>query len=578
MATFALKEAEDRTFDGYKDELLHKLNELRETNTLCDATIRVQGQDFPAHRCVLSAASSYFRGMFTSPLRERKSGLVELREIKSSTFGDVLWFIYTGEEVSTTFANAQDLVMAADYLIMPSLKAKAAFFLESTLNATNCMALESFASRYNCETLKQAAVTYKVKHFVRVTQSEDFRKLNLRKVKELICMDEINVAEEEEVYEAVMAWVKHDLPSRECLLLELLQCVRWFSMSKYTMRKILHEELIRKNLTCTRLVVDALDLVVFPACSQDTSQRSRLSLSGYENVVILTGSEDDFPEETCDCFVPASNTWVSLPNIPIPRVHHGAAVCGGVLYVMGGSESTPVCCFNPKENEWNTLDTTLRRKGCTVTSLNEELYVTGGEYSWRDVEIFNPVLNKWRQGESMETSRAGHCAVALQEHIYVIAGHNGVNCLNSAECYNPSTDQWTEIASMSNVRRSAAAVAVGTKVFVFGGYADNVLGVIEPSCEVFDSSTSQWSLIPSLRLPRAGSGIVSIGDTVYVFGGEGVVVDDEEVYLKEDLGDVQCFDIGTNRWHRISFIPCGECSYVQASLLKVPKSLLITSD
>ena len=57
-----------------------------------------------------------------------------------------------------------------------------------------------------------------------------------------------------------------------------------------------------------------------------------------------------------------------------------------------------------------------------------------------------------------------------------------------------------------------------------------------------------------------------------------LVVDDEEVYLKEDLGDVQCFDIGTNRWHRISFIPCGECSYVQASLLKVPKSLLITSD
>ena len=47
------------------------------------------------------------------------------------------------------------------------------------------------------------------------------------------------------------------------------------------------------------------------------------------------------------------------------------------------------------------------------------------------------------------------------------------------------------------------------------------------------------------------------GDTVYVFGGEGVVVDDEDVYLKEDQGDVQCFDTGTNRWHRISFIPCG---------------------
>ncbi|XP_022796859.1 kelch-like protein 12 [Stylophora pistillata] len=562
-----------RTFNDYKDELLHTLNELRENNILCDTTIRAQGQDFPAHRCVLSAASSYFRAMFSSHLRERESGLVELQEIKSATFGDVIWFIYTGE-VSTTFASAQDLVMAADYLIMPSLKEKAAVFLKSKLDASNCMALESFASRYNCETLKQAAVTYKVNNFVRVTRSEDFRKLDVNKVKDLICMDEINVAEEEEVYEATMAWVKHDLPSRECLLPELLECVRWFSMSKYSMRKILHEELIRKNLTCTRLVVDALDLVVFPACSQDSSQRSRLSLDGYENVVILTGTEVDFPEETSDCFVPASNTWVSLPNIPIPHVHHGAAVCGGVLYVMGGSESAPICCFNPKKNEWNTLDLMSRRKGCTVTSLNEELYVIGGEYSWRDVQIYNPVLNKWRQGGSMETSRAEHSAVVLQGHIFVFAGHNGVDCLNSAERYNPLTDQWTEISSMSNVRRSAAAVEVGTKVFVFGGYADNVLGAIEPSCEIFDSSTNQWSLEPSLRLPRAGSGIVSIGDTVYVFGGEGVVYDDEEEYLKEDLGDVQCFDIGTNRWHRVSFIPSGECSFLQASLLKVPKKFI----
>lgn len=67
---------------------------------------------------------------------------------------------------------------------------------------------------------------------------------------------------------------------------------------------------------------------------------------------------------------------------------------------------------------------------------------------------------------------------------------------------------------------------------------------------------------------------MSIGDTVYVFGGEGVVYDDEEEYLKEDLGDVQCFDIGTNRWHRVSFIPSGECSFLQASLLKVPKKFI----
>ena len=66
-------------YEDFKDELLHKLNELRETTILCDTTVRAQGQDFPAHKCVLSAASPYFRAKFTSQLQENESNLVEFR-------------------------------------------------------------------------------------------------------------------------------------------------------------------------------------------------------------------------------------------------------------------------------------------------------------------------------------------------------------------------------------------------------------------------------------------------------------------------------------------------------------------
>ena len=407
------------TNENFKDELLHKLNELRETNTLCDTTIRAHGQDFPAHRCVLSAASSYFRAMFTSQFKEKESNLIELQDTKSSTISDVVRYIYTGE-TSIDSSNAQDLVMVADYLIIPSLKTKAAVFLEGTLNASNCLALESFASRYNCESLKQASVTYKIPNFVYVTKSADFRLLNSEKVKELICMDEINVAEEEEVYEAVMTWVKHDVPSRECLLPELLKCVRLFSMSKYRLRKILDEELVSKNPICTRIFLNALDFFLFPDRFEDITLKPRLSLEKYECVVVLTGGVIMGLEEQTRsyCFVPSTESWVSLPMMPCPRSHHGAAVCAGLLYVMGGGESTPVCCFNPKQNKWSTLDITLDKNDCSVTSFNEELYVIGGEVdSWRDVQIYNPTVDEWRQGASMETARAGHNAVVLEEHL-----------------------------------------------------------------------------------------------------------------------------------------------------------------
>ena len=560
-------------YDDFREELLHKLNELRESNSLCDATIRAQGQDFPAHRCVLSAASPYFRAMFTSELKEKESDLVELKEMKSSTISDVLHYIYTGETAIDS-SNAKDLVMVADYLMIPSLKRKAAVFLQNEmLNVSSCLALESFASQYDCKQLRQAAVSFQTENFVDVSRSEDFTLLDSRKLQELICMDELNVAEEEEVYEAVMTWVKHDLPSRECTLPELLKSVRLFSMSKSSLRRILDQELVSKSLACTRIVINALDLFLFPVLSHDISLTPRSSLNNYEDVVVLTRSElpsDEIYDDRTNFFVLATMTWGSLPTVPLNCGEHhvAAAVCGGLLYVVGDFGSTSLSCFNPKQNKWSTPDTKLNCKGCTVTSFDDELFVIGGEDSWHDVQIYNPVLKELRQGASMEAARAGHNAVLLQGHIYVIAGHNGEQCQNSAECYNPLTDQWAEISSMSDVRRSAAAVAVGGKILVVGGFGDMSVYTVESSCEIFDPGTNQWNLVPSLDIPRASCGIVGVGDTVYLFGGE-----DEN----ECRSDVQCFDLKTSKWHEISNIPMYPYSGIQASLLKLPKHFIKNS-
>ena len=562
METIRAEEPEEETHKDFKDELLQKLNEFRETNFLCDTIIRAQGQDLPGHKCVLSAASPYFRAMFSSELQGKESNLVELREIRSSTLTDVLRYIYTGGTIIDS-SNAKDLVIAADYLIIPSLKRRATIYLEGTLNASNCLVLESFASQYNCESLNKAAVSYRMENFVEVTKSEDFRLLDVEKVKELICMDEINVAEEEEVYEAVMAWVKHDLSSRESLLLDLLKFVRLFSISKYRLRNILDEELVSKDPICMKEVITALDLSLFPEYFQDTKLSPRLSLGKYEQVVVLTG--EYCKKKSMQGFVLSSFEWLSLPRIPRSFNPRNAAVCGGQLYVMGGKNSASVYCFNPNQIKWSTLDMKMVSKNSTVTSFNEELYVIGGRDTWRDVRIYDPVFNKWRQGASMETSRAEHNAVVLQKHIYVIAGHNGEVCQSSADCYNPLTDQWTEISSMSKVRRCAAAVAVGRNLFVVGGFGDMTRSTIEPSCEIFDPGANQWRLVPSLSIPRAGSGIVSTGDTVYLFGGE------DEKFCQEEV--LYC-DIRENEWHEISVIPIEECSFLQASLLKLPKELI----
>ena len=206
----------------------------------------------------------------------------------------------------------------------------------------------------------------------------------------------------------------------------------------------------------------------------------------------------------------------------------------------------------------------LNLKDCSVTCFNEELYVIGGVGSWCDVQIYNPSLDEWRQVAPMQTHRAGHSAVVLQDHIYVLAGHDGEICQDSVECYNPFTDQWDKVSNISKVRRSAAAATADEKIFIIGGFGDMTVRTIEPSCEIFELSTNEWSLVSSPGHPRATGSAVSIGDMVYLFGGE-----DENLRLHA----VERFDIRSNKWHEIATMP-NVLSFLQASLLKLPKKFV----
>lgn len=51
--------------DSHAKSILTTMNQLRKNNTLCDVTLCVEKQEFPAHRIVLAACSDYFCAMFT---------------------------------------------------------------------------------------------------------------------------------------------------------------------------------------------------------------------------------------------------------------------------------------------------------------------------------------------------------------------------------------------------------------------------------------------------------------------------------------------------------------------------------
>jgi len=69
---------------------------LHDDQQFKDVTFKLGDGEVRAHRCVLAAASPAFAGMFTSPLRESSSGVVELPDCKDRAMRVVLRILYTG--------------------------------------------------------------------------------------------------------------------------------------------------------------------------------------------------------------------------------------------------------------------------------------------------------------------------------------------------------------------------------------------------------------------------------------------------------------------------------------------------
>ena len=550
---------------NFREGLFSKLNDLREENVLCDATLRIEGQDFAVHRCVLSAASPYFRSLFTGEFRESQNNIVELQEIKSAAASEALRFVYTGEALVNA-TNAQDLLRTADFLIIPSLKTKVSEYLKESIDATNCLALESLAAQISCESLEQAAVAFKLQNFVSVVRSEDFMALDFEKIKELVSHDEIIVSREEDVYEAVVSWVKHDVLSRECLFPELLKCLRLLSMSKYGLREILKEELVIKSRTCTSILHEGMDFFLFPDIFLGVSPKPRACLKSAETVIILTGGHKNEETDSTNCFLLSKNQWLSLPRMPFPCTRHGAAVCCGQLYVVGGKSSHPMRYLNPKLMKWTVMKERVPiPMHCSITALNEELYVIGGDQHWNKVDKYDPNLDEWKVVASIKTARASHCAVAMGNLIYVLGGRHSNVCHRSVEFFNPSANQWTDRPSMSFKRTFAGAAVYSGKIFVVGGYSDVGCKTLEASCEMFDPVLDQWSLVSSPLVPRAACAMVSFDDHLYLFGGE------DAQWQKHD--SVERYNVQNDTWELFSTMP-EKLACVQASVLLLPKKFM----
>ncbi|PSN42803.1 Kelch-like protein diablo [Blattella germanica] len=434
---------------------LTELNVLRRHRELCDVVLNVGSRKIFAHRVILSACSPYFRAMFTGELAESRQTEVTIRDIDEVAMELLIDFCYTSHIVVEE-GNVQTLLPA---------------------------------DTHSCRELLRIADKFTQHNFQEVMESEEFLLLPVGQLVDIISSDELNVRSEEQVFSAVMSWVKYNVSERRQHLAQVLQHVRLPLLSpKFLVGTVGSDLLVRSDEACRDLVDEAKNYLLLP--------QERPLMQGPR----------------------------TRPRKPTRR--------GEVLFAVGGWCSGDAIAsverFDPQSADWKMVaPMSKRRCGVGVAVLNDLLYAVGGhdgQSYLNSIERYDPQTNQWSCDVAPTTSCRTSVGVAvLDGFLYAVGGQDGVQCLNHVERYDPKENKWGKVAPMTTRRLGVAVAVLGGFLYAIGGSdgqcpLNTVNGQLYAvggfdgtaylkTIEVYDTDQNQWRLCGAMNYRRLGGGV-----------------------------------------------------------------------
>ena len=213
-------------FSKQRQTILHTMNSFRKTRAFCDVVVLVEDRRLAAHKVVLAASSPYFKTRFTSDLTQEQER-IEL-EVKLPDFDpsldrieELFNFVYTGE-IEMTDKNVGEMLALANYYDIANLKELCAEFLQQRLKPSNCLSTQTLADRYHHEPLFEAVTDFISSNLNSIWHEEEFKSLDIAEIKKLFSGERLAIKTqkgEEETFEGLKTWVKHDLKNRVTSLL-----------------------------------------------------------------------------------------------------------------------------------------------------------------------------------------------------------------------------------------------------------------------------------------------------------------------------------------------------------------------
>uniref|UniRef100_A0A8C2Z6X8 Kelch-like family member 40a n=1 Tax=Cyclopterus lumpus TaxID=8103 RepID=A0A8C2Z6X8_CYCLU len=544
----------------YQQTLLQDgLCDLLENDKFVDCVLQIQDQKFPCHRLVLAASSPFFKAMFLSDLEESKKREIVLKDVEPGVMGMILRYLYTSD-INLTEQNVQDIFMVANMYQIPSIFSVCVSYLQEKLVLGNCLAIFRLGLLLDCPRLALIAREFICERYQVVVRDQDFLQLGPSELAIIITLDALNIDREEQVFESLMDWVRHDETNRVKDLPELLHCIRFRLIPlDYFKDKVEHHQYLQSSPD----IMKELDLVknahrgLLPKPSKPSSNGAeggegseeedeedegylpgilnnnpRFGMFELELILMIsdTGTVAYDPVGN-ECFVVSKSTEIPKNHCSLVTKENQVFVVGGLLYNEENKDepfSSYFLQFDPVSSEWLGMPSQPNPR-CLFGLIEAEnsIFVVGGkelkegEHALDSVIIYDRQSFKWGESDPLPYEVYGHGTVSHKGRVYVIGGKSeSKKCLRRVCVYNPTKFEWKDLAPLKTARSLFGITVHQDQIFVVTGVTD--VGLTS-SVEVYDIANDKWSEFTEFPQERSSLNLLSMGGFLYAVGGFAMV-------------------------------------------------------
>ena len=186
--------------------------------------------------------------------------------------------------------------------------------------------------------------------------------------------------------------------------------------------------------------------------------------------------------------------------------------------------------YDPFMNKWTSLSPmNYARNRLGVGAIDCSIYAVGGScgqqiYSSAERYTVGLDAESWVEITPMHIPRIGLAVCTHSRLLYAIGGFNGCRRLTDVESYNPDTNTWQREQPLRVGRSGAATSSIAECIYVVGGYAsDNIDGPMQLDLvERYNTITQQWSFVKSMNFRRSALSCVTLDNRLFVLGNVNV--------------------------------------------------------